>query len=311
MSLKIRQWVFFIFLGAMAFLAMYVLPDIIHEHPEPSVKVDPVVAPDPNTPEYSLKGMQAFETQDGKKDWELKALTAAGSKNEGTLEVGDVEVKFFTDNVLSFTVTGDKGFVRGKDISVQGHAVTRTPNGYVFTSDVMIYTASNRQLVSPGEVHLRGPKDSNLDGVKLRGDRMVSHVNDRRMEIFDNIRASKPLADGGTVNIRSEKAEFSAKNKIATFSGQMKMDYLEYVVEAPEVVFFSSNKNKLTRIEVRGGVKMKDPEHTAKSSVAVIDVATKRIALRGSPVVTHLGDEFEGDEIILLDGGKQVKIERN
>ncbi len=113
-----------------------------------------------NGVDQSMKGMHMIETQEGAKDWELWADRAISIKAKDLLELEKVKALFFSENGVTFTVTGSKGQVQVKDKSlwVEGDVITRSSNGYVFRTERVAYDSKARQLYAPSTSKCWGPK---------------------------------------------------------------------------------------------------------------------------------------------------------
>lgn len=260
-----------------------------------------------------MQGVHLVESQQGNRDWELFAVSAEGNQGGGTWKLRNVKVLFYNKEKVEFTVTGDQGTIdsKSKDLSVIGNVVTRSENGYVFKTPSVFYSSKTREIESPEEVNMFGPKDDGIGGMDLSGHHMKLLVDQSKMYIQNKVTAQKPEKDGKKIEIAADGAEFSGKSREFKFMGAVRVTYDHMKMEGPEALFkYQTTSNILDSVVMRGGVRVSDTDKTATSETVSLDLPAKKYTFQGSPKVVQNHDELIGDEIIFLDGGKKVKIER-
>lgn len=271
-------------------------------------------ADEPSTlAEQRMGGVHLVESQQGLRDWELFANSAEGSQSAGTWKLHQVKVLFYNKEKVEFVVTGDSGSIdaKSKDLSIVGHVVTKSENGYTFQTASVFYTSKERHIESPEEVVMKGPSDKTGEGLFLKGRRMLVTVDDTKMMIQEKVTARKPMKEGKAFDISSDGAEFSGKNREARFLGTVRMSYDHMRLEGPEASFlYGSGADILSSVVVRGGVKVSDAEKFATSESVNLDLLANRYVFKGHPKIIQNSDELTGEEIVFLEGGKKVKIER-
>lgn len=267
--------------------------------------------------EQRMKGMQVVESQGAKRDWELFSVAAESGQNGQGKNAGwnlhQVRALFYNNEKVDFTVTGDEGSVdpNTKDLKIRGHVVTKSANGYTFETPSILYNAGTRIIESPEQVVMRGPSDENGEGMFLKGAAMIVYVDSSRMLINSTVTAEKNMKEKKKLSIRSDKAEFSGKNREARFMGNVAMNYDKMKIEGPEARFvYQANKDVLSTILVQGGVKVSDVDKFAVSENLNLDVLANKFTFRGKPKIIQNNDELVGDEITFLDGGKRVKVDK-
>ncbi|UOE99702.1 LPS export ABC transporter periplasmic protein LptC [Bdellovibrio reynosensis] len=263
--------------------------------------------------EQKMQGVHLVESQSGTRDWELYAASAEGSQTAGTWKLKQVKVFFYNQEKVEFTVTGDSGTIdsKSKDLSVIGNVVTRSENGYVFNTPSIFYSAKKRQIDSPEKVSMKGPDDTTGEGLSVLGGRMRVLVDQSKMLIQDKVAASKSVNDNKRFDILADSAEFSGKHKQAKFQGAVRLVYDKMTLEGPEASFlYKSGADILSSVAVSGGVKVSDLDKFATSESVNLDLLTNKYVFKGSPKVIQNNDELTGEEIIFLEGGKKVKVER-
>lgn len=263
--------------------------------------------------EQKMKGVHLVESQKGARDFELYAEKARGYQQEGDYYLDKVKVQFYNLDANDFTVTGNEGEVDGKtkNIKIKGNVVTTSANGYTFYTDEIFYNFALRKIISPGKIRMLGPSDDQGDGLKLDGYNMHILVDINEMKIFKDITAFKTMSSNQNLKITSEMATFSGKSKEAHFENDVVLNYGSMLIKGPDCYFiYSGNMKSLERINVKGGVELTDKKRRATSQDLVVDMMKATLRLTGNPKIYQDQDEIAGEEILLLDGGKRLKIQK-
>lgn len=261
--------------------------------------------------EQKMSGVHLVENDENKKGWELFASEATGTSDSQWV-LKKVKVQFFTNDNSSYTVIGEVGEIDGatKDMIIRGDVLTTSTNGYQFKTDSIRYVAKEKMMRSSDSVYMEGPRDKNGSGFKLNGVGLEVDIKNNKMTIQNSIEAEKML-DNKNFHLTSDQAQFSNKNQEALFTGKVKMNLGESQVEAPRAQFFYSNAQKtLERILMNGGVRLTEKDKKATCRELEIDLPQDKMTLRGQPKVQQGEDEINGQEIVFLEGGKKVKINR-
>lgn len=263
--------------------------------------------------EQKMDGVHLVETQKGSRDWELFAEKAKGYQGEGDWFLNKVRVQFYNLDANDFTVTGNEGEVDGKtkNIKIKGNVVTKSANGYTFYTEEIFYISQLRKIISPGKIKMLGPSDDQGEGLRLDGYNMHILVDVNEMKIFRDIHAIKKMNSNQNLEISSEMATFSGKNKEAHFENNVLLNYGRMLIKGPDCFFmYSANMKNLERIHVKGGVELTDKKRRATSQDLVVDLYKSTIRFTGNPKIYQGQDEISGEEIILLDGGRRLKINK-
>jgi LPS export ABC transporter protein LptC len=263
--------------------------------------------------DQSLAGMHMIETQEGGKEWELWSDLAERLKDKEILKLSHVKAIFFARSGVTFTVTGREGTVevKSKNMRVEGDVVTRSSNGYTFKTQSADYDSAKKSLFVPGKVEMIGPRDKKKLGLNLTGKGMTAQMEGGEIEILKDVRAEKTLDKGRRIYIRSQKAFMSAVHRSARFSGDTILDMDNMRITGPEAKFdYDSDQDQIKSLSVSGGAKVTDTEKWATSQDLKIDFDENKFTFLGHPRVVQNNDELKGEEIVFLDGGKQVQVNR-
>lgn len=261
--------------------------------------------------EQKMVGVHLVENSNNTKGWELHADEASGSSEELWV-LKKVKVEFFNENESSFVVSGDIGEINGqtKNMVIRGQVVTQSSNGYQFETNDLNYVASDKKLISESLVRMLGPDDKNGAGFKLTGQGFKIDLTTNKMYIESNIEASKTI-DGKNFNVTSNAAEFSNKNQEALFSDNVNMSFEKTKITAPQAFFrYSERQKALESILLKDHVVLKDEGKSAVCQQLLMNLIEDIMTLSGHPKVQMGEDEIQGEEIVFLEGGKKVKINK-
>jgi LPS export ABC transporter protein LptC/lipopolysaccharide transport protein LptA len=263
--------------------------------------------------EHDVRGAHAIETREGKRDWEMWSESAMTYKSRSQWVLNEVRIKLFGENGVDFTVTGKEGEIERetKNFKVSGHVVTRSSNGYQFMTETVEYNSQTRFLQSPGEVEMMGPRDPNGSRLNLKGEGLSADLSSSLIEIKRAVRAQRRFPPDRFLVIRSDGAQFSGQKRLARFIGNVVMDMDDMRITGPEAEFEYDPKKELVKsISVKGGVKASDTQKWATAQNLKVQFEDDKYIFRGNPRVVQDTDELRGEEIVFLDGGKRVQVQR-
>lgn len=260
-----------------------------------------------------MEGVHLVESKSGARDWELFSETAESTKGDGSWVLQNVKVMFYNAEKVDFIVTGKSGSIdaQSKNMNITGDVVTTSANGYTFFSQSIQYNSAKRIISSPQALRMTGPPDGKTKGLTLQGNSMETWVEEKLMRIQNKVVAEKMLADGKQFVIKSNEAEFSGQNRLARFIGEVSIDVGTLKLEGPEANFeYRPGVDLLQSVTVKGGVKVSDLDKFATSDSVKFDPEQNKFTFNGRPRVVQNNDEITGDQIIFIDGGKKVRVEK-
>ena len=306
----------FIILVAFVFFEIIVMsPSSLEKSNEDYSDLDKKNMPNPEVKKNSIeqkgRGIHIVENGDNEKGYQLYAKEAVGTSDMRWV-LNTVRVQFFNKNRSNYTVTGDVGEIDGtsKDIIISGHVTTSSTNGYSFKTDTLKYSAKEKIMTSVDEVLMEGPPDKNVKGFILTGEKLLVDLINNKMSILDKILTIKVINEKN-FKLTSVRADFFNSNQQAIFSGNVKMNMGTFYVQSPLAKFNYSESNKsLVKILLSQGVTFIEGDRSGTSEELEMDLNQNKMTMRGQPKVQQGEDEIKGQEIVFLDGGKKVKINK-
>lgn len=263
--------------------------------------------------EQWIEGVHLTETSEGKKEWELKAARAVSVKEKGTWVLKEVQAKFFGGKSEEdfFEVLGDEGQVvaASKDMSVKGHVIVKSHNGYEFRTESVNYSSEKKRLTTNDPIEMSGQPDTDGEAMDLKGTGLSTSVDEQTMDILKDVRLERKLKDGRQVVIRSESARFYSQSRAGEFKGKVIVDIGASRISGPFARFiYDSSKKALSSMEVEGGVNMTDVDKWATAQKVEMSFLDDEFVLKGSPKMMQNTEELTGQEIRFSEGGRKVQV---
>lgn len=311
-----RYSVLFILLILFVFVEIIIMsPSQLEKKNEDFVEPEKKFAVNPedkkNIVDQKMRGIHIVENSENDKGYKLYASEAVGTADlKWVLKA--VKVQFFTENKSNYTVTGDIGETDGisKDIVISGHVTTTSANGYSFKTDTLRYSAQQKIMTSVDAVVMEGPPDKGGKGFRLTGEKLLVDLAKNKMSILDKILTIKVINEKN-FRLTAVRADFTNQNQEAVFSGDVKMNLGTFYVQAPLAQFLYSDTTKaLVKILLKNGVAFVEGDRSGTCNELEMDLIENKMTLRGQPKVQQGEDEIQGQEIVFIDGGKKVRINK-
>ncbi len=259
-----------------------------------------------------VQGIHVVEAKGESIDWELWADRADQTSSQSLWQLEDVKSKFYGVQKVEYTVTGNSGQVSEdqKKMKVQGKVLTQSTSGFSFESEEVVYNSEAKQLESPDNIKMKGPKDVNGDRLILTGRNLVADLKTNTILIGEDVSAQKVVKKDHVVRIKSKKARFNNEKKTARFIGNVVIDYDSMRITGPRAEFkYRKGSDIIESMVVEGGARVTDLDKWATSDKLSVFFADERYVLQGQPRVVQDNDELRGDKIVFLEGGKKVRVE--
>jgi LPS export ABC transporter protein LptC len=264
-----------------------------------------------------MEGVHLVEGQGDKRDWELFSTSAEGMIGQGVWDLKQVTVIFYARTGDSYKVTGDIGKIdtATKNIDILGNVFTSSSNGYEVKTSELHYTTGDKLLKLPQRLQIKGPKDKEGYRINVKANNMLTYLETSLMILEGNVVSERKMrGPNGTeknVRIKSGMAHLSGKSNLVRFFNPVQVFYDNFEVNAPEAFFtYRPQTDVPESILINGGVKVNGMNRQASTENLRIDVSQDQYILRGSPRVLQNGDEIIGEEIIFLNGGTKVRVEK-
>ncbi len=154
----------------------------------------------------------------------------------------------------------------------------------------------------------------------LRGERILLHLENDDVDVLRpklTLRRSLPeegakakAAKPTPVRVEALKLFLDQVRHVARFSDDVVVHRGDAVVRSPRMDARYDASGQVTRLEMRGGVDLRQGDRWSTSKNADYDAQTREVVLTGEPKLYDRGDILEGDRIGLGLDSKEVKIEK-
>jgi lipopolysaccharide transport protein LptA len=222
---------------------------------------------------------------------------APKQKRGGRSQAADAS--FGGQSVERFTVTGDVKVRRGD----------RTADGEQGVVDVPAQT-----LVLTGTPD--APPVVRDGSETLSGDRILLRLDSDDLDVVrPKVVLRRSLKQEGSAPAAPVKVEAAhlvllQARRLAQFTDDVVLRQGDTVARSPRMEARYDGDGQLTRLEMRGGVDVRQGDRRATGQTADYDARARTLVLQGDPKLYDKGDVLTGDRIDLALDSKEVRVER-
>ncbi len=209
---------------------------------------------------------------------------------------------------------------RKEEPKVGGQAVER----FVVTGNVHVQRAARTAEGEVGDVNLvqqtmvltgtpQVPPVVRDGDETLSGDRILMHLDSDDVDVQrPHVVLRRAIEEQKAVPLRIESQTLDVKKaqQVAHFHGSVVMKREDMTVKAPRMDALYDKDGQLTKLELRGGVDLREGARRATGQNADYDAKTHVVVLTGDPHLWDRGDALTGDRIDMAMDTKEVRIER-
>lgn len=153
----------------------------------------------------------------------------------------------------------------------------------------------------------------------LSGDRILLRLDNEDVDVIrPRLVLHRSLAQEGTpqgkdamaVKVEAERLQLFKEKRLAQFRDEVVVRRGDAVVKSPRMDARYDQDGQLTRLEMRGGVDMRQGDRRATGRSADYDARQKTLVLTGDPKLYDRGDVLAGERIDLALESKEVRVEK-
>lgn len=222
----------------------------------------------------------------GQKNQKKKALPKASALGNQSLQ--------------RFTVDGKVHVQRGDRTADGDHGVLDTP-------------AQTLILTGTPEV----PPILKDGSETLSGERILLHLDSDDVEVSrphlvlrKSVPADSSLPKTTPVRVEALNLVLDQAKHVARFNDEVVIHRGDTTVRSPRMNALYDAAGQLTKLEMRGGVDLRQGLRHATSQSADYDAATREVQLTGDPHLYDRGDVLAGDRIDLALDSREVRVEK-
>lgn len=154
-------------------------------------------------------------------------------------------------------------------------------------------------------------------GILLAAALAITLCSGARAQDFAAAFADFDTGSGDPIQIEADKLEVRDAEKVAVYSGNVRVRQGDTILEAPELrVFYAGQAapngaagSSVTRIEAGPGVSVRSGDQTATGDRAVLDMAKDLVTLEGNVILTQGTNVVRGDRVVVNLATKQGRVE--
>lgn len=263
--------------------------------------------------QQKMQGVHLVESQQGTRDWELFSKTAQSYQGRSEWDLEQVRILFYNNEVQDIVVRGEKGLIHteNRNMRIEGQVQIETSNGYVFLAPYVEYDSKLRLIECLGVVQVRGPYEHGKRSLSMKATGMRIPVTERKMYLESHVSGEKLFPENKTLAFKSGSAELSATSQTAIFKIDVIINYPPMVMRSQNAVFaYDEKTKKFDYLELQGQVELREVNRRAVSENLKIDLSKNQFTFSGQPRLYQGDDELVGEQIIFMDNGKRVKVEK-
>jgi len=150
----------------------------------------------------------------------------------------------------------------------------------------------------------------------LSGDRILLRLDSEDVDVIrPRVVLKRSLAEEGAarptpVKVEAEHLVLLKAKQLARFNDDVVLRRGDAVARSPRMEARYGADGQLTRLELRGGVDVRQGDRRATGQSADYDPHARTLVLEGDPKLYDQGDVLTGDRIDLALDSKEVRVER-
>lgn len=156
------------------------------------------------------------------------------------------------------------------------------------------------------------------DGAEtLSGERILLRLDSEDVDVVrPKVVLSRSVAEEGQkgpavpVKVEADRLVLIKARRLARFTDDVIVRRGDAVVRSPKMDARYDAQGQLTRLELRGGVDVRQGDRRATGQTADYDARARTLVLQGDPRLYDQGDVLSGERIDLALDSKEVRVER-
>jgi len=253
-----------------------------------------------------MKGVTFSEIIDGRKYWEIKAVTSQINKDSGIALLSDINGYFFRNGKpsIKFIAPSVEWDMKKKEIVI--NSPKGQDNNYKFAVPDLRWSMDRKKVWTDGDVTLSSAGGS-INGRGLLGDIELS-----KMTIMGSPKAAF-ASKGRKIDITADAFEIYGAAGDLSAIGNAKAMMGELLVSAESIRFFKAKEDVLAA----GGVDVSFKDIKARADFARFNLKGNVVMLSGNAKASRYGSQMAGGKLkidmrnnkILLEGKTEVFVE--
>ncbi|MGZ3713034.1 MAG: LPS export ABC transporter periplasmic protein LptC [Bdellovibrionota bacterium] len=252
-----------------------------------------------DVPDYAMTNARYVSVKEGRVEMETQSKDAAFDMATRRMDAKTITAYFYNDKNEKTKVTADRGefFMNERRMHLLDNVRSESPDGFIMKGPEAEYLVDKKFFTAPLPVQ----GEATDRDMKVWGNRAESNLNDSKIYLIGDARATYVEKRHGLTKVRGDRAEVDREKEKVLFQEHVQVDQDTTVGTGRFAEFFYSKKEQGVRyMSLNEDVKITEKKgRYTRSQVAEFLGPTDTIVLSGFPSVYNGDDAVTGDKITL------------
>jgi LPS export ABC transporter protein LptC/lipopolysaccharide transport protein LptA len=258
---------------------------------------------------FGLLGVNFYESNEGKKRWNIKSKFAELHRKENYAYLKDVTADFFaekTGNMVQTKSRYGRSLIDKSLVELEGDVTIHSRRGYLFEMDTLHYDGKSHEFTTEDQVHMKGPSVVHPT-MFLRGTGLDGNIDSEHFVIKRNCNAQRQLKNSEWLRINSRSGEFFTEEQRAIFTGKVHSMLPKVTIDSD--LFELSVVEEKESLFAKGNVKLHQKDKLGSAEMAFMEIGSSRIVLEGNARIDSKDNQIRGRKIVLYSDDDRVEVE--
>jgi len=258
---------------------------------------------------FGMLGVNFFESNDGKKRWNIRSKFAELHRKENYAFMQHVNADFFaekTGNMVQTKSDYGRSHIDKNLVELEGDVSIHSRRGYLFEMDRLNYDGNNNEFLTEDVIHMKGP-DVAHPTMYLKGTGLVGNIDTEHFLVKKAVTAQRQLKSLEWLRISSRSGEFFTEDQRAVFVGKVRSSLPKVTIDSD--IFELNITEERESIQARGNVLLKQKDKIGRAEMASMEVGTNKIVLEGNARIDSKDNQILGRRIVLYSDEDRVEVE--
>ena len=262
--------------------------------------------------QQSMENILLIESEEGKKVWDLRAVSAQALRETNAWAMVDVKAVFYASDGVEYEVAS--GLTEydssSKRMKFSNKVRVSSSNNYFFETDEILYDPDRENLVGNKPVRISAFPSSSKKYSEFRSQEVVVDLKTNIAQFLGRV-TSSDLKDGNReLGLDTNNLILNENANKASFPSPVNFHYEGMLLSGKTgEMLYDPKTKKLQKLELGEEVKVESENKKALAGKLLLEFAKEQIILEEEPRLIQKEDELIGKRIIFQQAGKTLKIE--
>lgn len=258
---------------------------------------------------FGMLGVNFFESDDGKKRWNIRSKFAELHRKENYAFMQEVNADFFaekTGNMVQTKSNYGRSHIDKRVVELEGDVSIQSRRGYLFEMDRLNYDGTNNEFTTDDPINMKGPSVARPT-MFLKGTGLVGNIDTEHFLVKKSVTAQRQLKNLDWLKITSRSGEFFTEDQRAVFIGKVRSSLPKVTIDSD--IFELNITQERESIQARGNVLLRQKDKVGRAEMASMEVGTNKIVLEGNARIDSKDNQILGRRIVLYSDEDRVEVE--